>query len=298
MLKFLTTNTTSPAKIADRLSAAGDRDEILEIIESFLPFTEEGCSFGFAEVGGNLLVRIFDGEEYAFVYPIALSEDCDERVAITEIARYAVREEIPLNFCDVSEEGAELIEDIFRFTETYGDEESLGVRVLTEISLLEEEPTLNADELSLSPITDADIEKYAALCQDRDLNKYWGYDYREDNSDADGEYFLRAAREGFALGTSLSLAVRLRGEFIGEVCLWGFDFMGSASFGFRLLPNFHKKGLGKKTMKLILALGDEIGLKEIKASVKRENIPSLRILEKEMDFVSSENNINNYLHIY
>lgn len=298
MLKFLSTDDFSEKEIADSLSSGEEKEEILEIIESFLPFTEEGCSFGFAVACGCLLVRIFDGAEYAFVYPIALSEECDERGAIREIASYAVREEIPLTFCDVDEVGEGVIEDIFRFTESYGDGESLAVRVHTELSRLDNEPWVSDGEITLSPLTDADAEDYGRLCLDKDLNKYWGYDYSEDNPDADGEYFLKAARAGFAGGGSLSLAVRLRGEFIGEATLWGFDFKGGASLGFRLLPSYHGKGLGKKTLKLILALGDEIGLKEIRASVKAENIPSLRILEREMNFVSSENNVNNYSHKY
>jgi RimJ/RimL family protein N-acetyltransferase len=298
MLKFLTTDSLSSEKIAERLALGEEREEIIEIIDSFIPFTEEGCSFGFAVAFGCLLVRIFDGGEYAFVYPIALVDECDERAAIEEIAKYAAREEISLTFCDVDEIGGETLEDIFRFTESYGDGDSLAVRVHTELSRLEIEPTVFDGELSLSPLTDTDSDDYGRLCLDRDLNKYWGYDYKEDNPDADGEYFLKAARAGFDSGSSLSLAVRLNGEFIGEATLWGFDFKGSASLGFRLLPEYHGKGLGKKTLKLILSLGDEIGLKEIKASVKVENIPSLRILEREMDFVLSENNVNNYLHIY
>lgn len=298
MLKFLTTDDFSEKEIADILSHGEEKEEILEIIESFLPFTEDGCSFGFAISGGCLLVRIFDGEEYAFVYPIALRDECDERGAIGEIASYAVREEISLTFCDVDDGGEGIIEDIFRFTESYGDGESLAVRVHTELSRLEVEPLVSDGEITLSPLTDEDAEDYGRLCLDKDLNKYWGYDYSEDNPDADGGYFIGAARAGFAGGSSLSLAIRLNGEFIGEATLWGFDFKGSASLGFRLLPSYHGKGLGKKTLKLILALGDEIGLKEIKASVKAENIPSLRILEREMEFVSSENNVNNYLHKY
>lgn len=298
MLKFLTTDALSPEEVAERLDSGEEKEEILEIIDSFAPFAEEGCYFGFAKSGGCLLVRIFDGEEYAFVYPIALKEECDERLAIREIAKYAAREEIPLTFCDVDDVGEGIIEDIFRFTESYGDGESLAVRVHTELSRLENELSVSDRELSLSPLIDADAENYGRLCLDKDLNKYWGYDYSDDNPDADGVYFLEAARAGFDSGSSLSLAVRFRGEFIGEATLWGFDFNGSASLGFRLLPSYHGKGLGKRALKLILALGDEIGLKEIKASVKVENIPSRRILDREMSFVSSENNVNNYLHKY
>ena len=298
MLKFLTLDSHSPEEIAESFSYLGDKEELLEIIESFLPFCEEGCSFGFCEGGGLLLVRIFDGGEYAFVYPIALSDSFNEREALEEIGEYTVKEEIPLCFCDVDSEGEELICEIFRFVRSVEDGESFAVRVLSELSLLDEIPSISSGDLSLTPLSEGDGEDYFRLCTDKDLNKFWGYDYSLDNGEPTPEWFLDTAKEGFENGTSVSLAVKLSGKFIGEATLWGFDLKGGASLGFRLLSEYHGRGLGRETLRLILELGEEIGLKEIRAAVKKENLPSLYTLNKEMKLVSEENNVNEYLHTY
>ena len=298
MLKFLTLEDLTPSEIAERLKSVGEREEIIEIIESFLPFLEEGCSFGFAESGGLLLVRIFDGREYAFVYPIALTDGVNEEQALSEIGEYVLKEEIPLVFCDVDPAGEELVGEIFRFTVSEEDGGALIVKVLSELLLLDEEPSVGEGEITLTPLCDSDSGEYYRLCTDKELNKHWGYDFSKDNPDPSEEYFLEEARAGFANGTSLSLAVRLSGKFIGEATLWGFDLKGGASLGFRLLPEYHGRGLGKEVLELILTLGDNIGLKEIRASVKKENLPSLCTLNKKMKLVSEENNVNEYLHIY
>ncbi len=301
MISFKSTGDMKPVEIARELSAQSPEleDEISEIVGSFSDFFDS-CEFGFCLFSKLLLVRIYDGESYAFVYPIALTDGQDEREALSEIGKYAVKEEIPLIFCDVPSECIPALEECFRFTECLFDEEeeSCTARVLTELQRTPDIPHLSDGTLTLSPITEADIPLFGRLSGDGELNKYWGYDYRADKSDATDEYFYSVMRAALDEGTALSLGVRHDGKFIGEGVIWGFDLHGSATLAFRLLPEYHGRGFGKRTLLLLLELGGEIGLSELCASVMTENIPSKKILDKYMVCTEKGEKVNKYLHKY
>ncbi len=300
MISFIRLTDENSGEISKILSAERTdfEPEIFEIVSSFSDFSADECEFAFCVLGDFLLVRIFDGKVYSFVYPIALADGADEREALFEIGRYAMREEIPLMFCDVPAECVAALEEIFRFTESFCDDEVYTVSVLSEISRCDEIPELFDGELSLSCLVEDDIPSYAALCRDRELNKYWGYDVSEDAPGAPDEYFYNAAAYALDDGVAVSLAVRVNGEFVGEAVLWGFDLHGSAELAFRILPEFQGRGFGERALKLLIRLGDEIGLCEMRASVKRENIPSVKLLDRNMVCCHKGENVKRYLHKY
>ncbi len=300
MISFTDGGGICAEEIAGALSPSSGEiyGEILEIIESFSEFSDEGCEFGFAVHNNSLLVRIYDGEMYAFVYPIALCDGVDERESLSEIGKYAVREEIPLVFCDVPSECTETLDELFRFTERHGSDDGYTVRVLTELSLIPDIPKVCDGVLSLSPLCEGDIPDYARLCRDAELNKYWGYDVREDAPDAPDGYFYDTARRGMDDGTSLTLAVRREGAFVGEAVIWGFDLNGGASLAFRILPEFQKMGYGGRALALLIRLGEELGLLEMRASVKQENIPSMKLLDRQIVCCFKDENVKFYLHKY
>ena len=300
MISFIELTADNLRLVADRLSDGREElaDEIFDIASSFSDTLDEGVGVGFCRFEELLLVRIFDGEEYVFVYPIALTDGADERCALEEIRLYAVREEIPLVFCDVPCESLSVIEESFRFSEAYAEDEdgeSFGVHILTEISRAVEIPDVSDGSLTLRSLCDRDISDYARLSRDTELNKYWGYDYRADVQNPEDEYFYKVAICALDDGVALSLAVDFDGKFVGEATLWGFDLLGSAELGFRILPEWQGRGLGKRTLDLLLELCSELGLKSVTASVMKENTVSASIVEKRMILTSRENNVNKYI---
>ena len=73
-------------------------------------------------------------------------------------------------------------------------------------------PHLTTPRLTLNALTPADCGDYAALCRDARRNRWWGYDYREEQPHPPEEWFLQASEEDYAAGRELGLAVRLRGR--------------------------------------------------------------------------------------
>lgn len=74
-------------------------------------------------------------------------------------------------------------------------------------------PHLTTPRLTLNALTPADCGDYAALCRDVRRNRWWGYDYREEQPHPPEEWFLQASEEDYAAGRELGLAVRLRGRW-------------------------------------------------------------------------------------
>ncbi len=298
MLKFLIPDKSCTEELIKKISVNGKYSEVGEIVDSFLPLFDEGCEVGFAILSDILLVRIFNGEEYVFIYPIALSDGADEREALSELRAYAVREEIPLVLCDVPKEAKDTLEAMFRFTEMHEDDGCLYAIVKSEVSMLCEPLCADDGVISLTPLSKEDIKVYAEISENEELNKYWGYDYREDVTAPDDEYFYLVSERGRKDGTSLSLGIRYNGCLIGEGCLWGFDLMGGAEIGFRILPEWQSRGFGRRALKLLISLGEEMGLINLYASVKKENLPSVRLLDSVMKKFDDDGDVNKYIHKY
>lgn len=298
MLRFLVPDEGCAEELINRLSGAGEYSEVREIVDSFLPLFDEGCEVGFAILSDILLVRIFDGEQYVFVYPIALIDGADEREALAELRAYAVKEEIPLVLFDVPEESIDTLEQAFRFVEMHNNDGCIYAVVKSELSMLCEPLSMGDGVISLTPLSESDIEVFAEISKNEELNRYWGYDYRKDIEAPDDEYFYLVSEKGRADGTSLSLGIRFNGLLIGEGCFWGFDLMGSAEIGFRILPEWQSQGFGRRALKLLISLGDEMGLIKLYASVKKENIPSVRLLDSCMKKLADDGIVNKYIHMY
>ena len=300
MIKFSILEKNNSTNLIGELSTLGNKDDVEDIVSSFLPFAEDFVEVAFCRVGECLLVRLFENGEYTFVYPIALEDGADERGALEELRIYAVSEEIPLCFCDVPPDSVETLEAAFRYTDAVFDDEgeSYYVRVATELSRLPDIPTMTDGVIVLSEITERDIPSMAMLAMDTELNKFWGYDYREDNPCPDDKYFYDEARRAQNDGTALTLAVRCGEEFVGEGCIFGFDLCGGAEIGFRILKEKQGKGLGERTLRLLISLGDEMGLLCLRASAMRQNAPSVKLLGRNMELVCEDKKVNKYLHKY
>ena len=289
MLSFEVISKENLSNIIDRLAdTLGDAEIVGDILESFLEISEEGAEVAVTAGHGMLLVRIYDGGRYSFVYPIELGESYDADAALIALSEYAIRELIPFYLTDTPREELERLSRLFSHVDARAydeDVDSFVALVYSECDMLEGVPALSHDGIYLDEITEADIPAYAALARSESVNRYWGYDYSADAADAPDEYFLRTAEGEFARGIALSVAVREgKGKpFIGEGVIFDFDYRGGAKLAIRLLEAEQGRGVGSRAFGALVALAREIGLERIYAEVMCENERSVRVTAKHMN---------------
>ena len=279
--------------LIDRLGV--ERDEYLgELIESFTDLAGEVPEVALSFAGGCMLVRIYDEDRYLFIFPIALSDDAYVAVALDALAEYIRREMLTFVMSDVPREGLELVSTMFPHVDAmaYEDDDDLfAVAVKNELDMVEEYPTVTVGDVTLSPLTDADTAAYTALCSDRELNKYWGYDDLADNPTADPEIFMLTAEREKRESIALSLAIRRGGKYLGEAVIYDFDFKEGAEIGIRILPEFHGGGLGLVALDGLIKYARELGLTTLRARVRAENTAAIRMTKKRMAEVKREDGV-------
>jgi RimJ/RimL family protein N-acetyltransferase len=171
------------------------------------------------------------------------------------------------------------------------DEDSFVAVVNSECDMIDLPPTVSVDGVTLSALVDRDAAAFAAICRDREVNKYWGFDDTADLPDAPDEYYLEIAESELMRGVALSLAVRYEGDLVGEAVLFDFDYRGSAMAGVRLAKEYHGRGIGGVAFDALIEVARRIGLKSLRADVMEENIPSLRMIERRMERGASEGGV-------
>jgi len=231
---------------------------------------------------GCAVLRIFDMGRYVFAFPYELTDNADIEAALDAVAEYAMREELPLVFTDVPPESFGLFSGYRHMDFDAEDSEcsSYRVRVKNECEMVHEIPDITVGRVKLNCLTEADIPAFAELSKDQNVNKYWGYDYRDDVMDPDDGYFFENAEREFASGVAMSMAVRVDGEFCGESTLYAFDGKGSAEFAIRLLKSKQGIGIGTDGVLATMAAARNIGLVRLRAFVMRENAASFAMLKK------------------
>lgn len=157
------------------------------------------------------------------------------------------------------------------------------VTVKTLIHSLPEEFYLKTKRLEITDILEGDKKRYFELYTDQELNKLWGYDYREDLGESEPcpDYFYNFYKGMIASGEERSFAIRLDGVFIGELVLHNFDFFGGVEMGFRLFSEYQKNGYALESAS---ALKDYVfitlGAKKIKCKCYKDNLSSQKLIEK------------------
>ena len=262
----------------------GEYRNIKDVLDGLL--TDE-CDTEFAACvfAGALLIRVFDMGRYLFLYPYEISESANVASAIDAVVSYAIKEELPLVFCDVPCDELSMFRG-FRHMHVDAEDDTAGsyrVRIKNECELLEEVPKIIWGRVTLNEICEADIEDYATLAKDENVNKYWGYNYSEDVSSPTDSYFLDNARLEFRNGVSVSTAVRVGGRFCGESILYAFDGRGACEVAIRLLPAFQGQGIGNEAVEATLQLARKIGLTEVRAKIFSENERSVHLFKKLSD---------------
>ncbi|MBQ6454250.1 MAG: GNAT family N-acetyltransferase [Coriobacteriales bacterium] len=162
--------------------------------------------------------------------------------------------------------------------------------VLNELDGIDAIPTLETDRLTLSALEEGDKPAYNALCLDDERNLFWGYDFREDwKGEPLKDYFLDVARRDFATKMAINFAVRLEGEFIGEVVLYRFDGKGHAELGCRIAPAYDGHGYGVEAFQRVAEWAlYSLGLRRVVAKCHRPNEASYRMLSSCMRRVGED----------
>ena len=249
-------------------------------------------SVAFAYLDEVLYARIYDGEKYVFPLPFMLTEGADAEGACVNLSAYSVRELVPLIITDVPREELEFLSSIFPHVDAYtydDDDDSFFIKVNNECDMLDSVPSIELEGITLDELLASDKERYAELCRDRDLNKYWGYDVDSDNPDGNEDFYLDTARREFEEGIAIALAIREAGEFVGEATIYGFDYRGTASIAVRVLKSCHSRGIGSRSTRALIELAKEIGLTTLTAEILIENENSIKMTSKYMTLEKREN---------
>lgn len=279
--------TVQEEKISALISVPTElSDEAAEIIFGLYEYVSDADAIAFFYCDEILYARIYDGKRYLFPLPFMLTDEADSEAALVSLAAYSVREMVPLIITDVPRDEIDFVHSVFPHIDACAyedDEDTFFVQVNSECDMLPEVPTIELDGITLDEITDADKEKYAKLCRDRNLNKYWGYDVDSDNPEGDADFYLDVARREFDEGIAVTLAIREGGEFVGEATVYGFDYRGGASIAVRVLPECHSRGIGSRATKALIHLAKDMELTLLRAEILNENEASIKMTSKYME---------------
>ncbi|MBE5734449.1 MAG: GNAT family N-acetyltransferase [Clostridiales bacterium] len=142
---------------------------------------------------------------------------------------------------------------------------------------------IQTERLTITQIFESDKEDYCRLYLDDQLNKLWGYDYKEDlnGEEPTPDYFFAFQNSLKEKKEEFSFAVKLCGKMIGELVLHNFDFFGGVEMGFRFFKQFHGKGFAiESATALKNYVIDTLGAKKLKSRCFKENIPSANLINR------------------
>ena len=142
---------------------------------------------------------------------------------------------------------------------------------------------IKTERLTIEDIVSADRERYKALYLDDELNKWWGYDYREDLGDKEptAEYFFNFQKELKEKKEEYSFAVKKDNLLIGELVLHNFDDDGGVEMGFRFFKECHGKGYAIESASALKEYAFSVlGAKRLKSRCFKENVQSRKLIER------------------
>lgn len=247
--------------------SASDFAAVIELDGEFI-------SFCFGEIIGDMLIIHIEKslDNYPGVYQFMVKNFANE---FGQGVKYINRED------DAGSRGLRISKTQYQPIKI---EEKISVEVHSELANLKRAPKAKSERLTYSLITEDDIPEYNRLCMDEELNKYWGYDYRDDlKGELTYDYYYNDAVADYKNKVGLSMAIRLENKLIGEVVINEFNLRGSANIGIRLLPEYKGKGYGKEAFAAACDYAlYGIGLKRVTAYCYRENIASYKMLRSVM----------------
>ena len=143
-------------------------------------------------------------------------------------------------------------------------------------------PILTTERLTLRQLVIADEQEIFTLRSDGEINKY--LDRQVSNTIDDARNFINKVNENINKNDSLYWAITLSDKniLVGTICLFGFsDENYKCEIGYELLTNFQGQGIMNEAVgKVIDYAFNTIKVKIIEASLHRDNLSSIKLLEK------------------
>ena len=148
-------------------------------------------------------------------------------------------------------------------------------RIITPVNIVTE-------RLVINEIEEKDKEDYFRLYTDDLLNKYWGYDYREDiKGTPTPEKFIEFQKLLKERKEEYSFAARVDGKMAGELVLYNFDYFGGLEMGFRFFKEYQGKGYACESASALKDFAKDIlKAKYIKSRCFKQNLPSMRLITR------------------
>lgn len=143
--------------------------------------------------------------------------------------------------------------------------------------------SIKSERLSICDIQKHHADDYARLYLDDELNKWWGYDYREDldGKEPTPEYFYNFQQKMKDVKEEYALAVVADGKMVGELVLHNFDYYGGVEMGFRFFKSEQGKGYATESaLALKRYCFDVLGAVKVKSRCFKQNLPSRRLIER------------------
>ncbi len=150
-----------------------------------------------------------------------------------------------------------------------------------QISLPTHFPSLQSTRLHLRQMQDSDDKTIFQLRSDKTVSQYIKRPLQKNITEA--RDFITYINDGVKAQKYLYWAITLKEdpELLGTICLWNFSKDGTAEMGYELLPSAQGKGIMGEAMKVVIKYGlNALGLKKIEAFTHKDNIGSLKLLEK------------------
>jgi len=142
-------------------------------------------------------------------------------------------------------------------------------------------PTIFVENLVLKPLSVEDATSYHSLNVDDKNNEFWGYDYREDNSSPEGDYFYQTVLEDFNQRKSFTFGIYSEGKLIGESVFYNIKMGGECEVGIRFFPDYQNKGYGTLVLKRVCDfLLLELKMKKIYMKCYKQNVRSDKIINR------------------
>ncbi|MBQ8426701.1 MAG: GNAT family N-acetyltransferase [Clostridia bacterium] len=269
-----------------KVLSKGARDEyekVLDYIENmfwlgqvggFLEIDGKIVALSVGEVVGNTLIVHIEKAltEYDGVYPTMANEFAKAFAVIG--VKYINREEdcgeTGLRISKLQYQPIEIKEKNLVVVKTLFDKISTPVLIKTEC-------------LTITDVSKADANDYARLYLDDQLNKWWGYDYREDlnGNEPTPEHFYNFQQKMKDVKEEYALAVKKDGKMIGELVLHNFDYNGGVEMGFRFFKDCQGKGYASESANALKEYCfDILGADTVKSRCFKENLPSARLIAR------------------
>ena len=244
----------------------------LNQVGAYIELDGEVIAFSMGEVvNDTLIVHVEKGlKNYEGVYPTMAQEFA--KLFATDGVKYINREEdcgdMGLRVSKMQYHPIEIRQKNTVTIYTLFDKIIAPVEILTE-------------RLKVKDITETEKQEYFDLYTNDTLNKWWGYDYREDLGDNEltPDYFISFMNSLKEKKEEYSFAVTLNDKMIGELVAHNFGHFADVEIGFRFFESCQGKGYAKESATALIEYLKNLGAKTIKSRCFKENIPSRRLIE-------------------